>query len=71
MEVPRILERDYISEVLQSFESPKAMDKPNSSSPLTSSICAPGISLMDDEFHNSSTILSTLTVSIFVLGFSV
>ncbi len=40
-------------------------------SPLSSSIIAPGISEVDDEFHNSSAILSTLAVSRFVLGFAV
>ncbi|KAL4809515.1 MFS general substrate transporter [Aspergillus unguis] len=40
-------------------------------SPLASSISAPGISLMDADFHVTSTILSSLAVSIFVLGFAV
>lgn len=40
-------------------------------SPLSSSVPAPGISIMDKEFHNTSQILSTLTISIFVLGFAV
>jgi len=41
------------------------------SSPLSSSIIAPGISFMNKEFHNTSEILTTFTVSIFVLGFAV
>jgi hypothetical protein len=32
---------------------------------------APGISIMDAEFHNSSAVLSSFAVSVFVLGFSV
>ncbi|QKX55433.1 uncharacterized protein TRUGW13939_02526 [Talaromyces rugulosus] len=40
-------------------------------SPLASSMNAPGISIMDAEFHNSSTVLSSFAVSVFVLGFSV
>jgi multidrug resistance protein len=32
---------------------------------------APGVSFMDAEFHNTSTILSSFSVSIFVLGFVV
>lgn len=40
-------------------------------SPLTSSITAPGIPLMDIEFHNTSTILDSFAVSVFVLGFAV
>jgi uncharacterized membrane protein YciS (DUF1049 family) len=38
---------------------------------LCSSVIAPGISFMNAEFHNTSSILSTLTVSIFILGFAV
>ncbi|OCL04627.1 MFS general substrate transporter [Glonium stellatum] len=38
-------------------------------SPLASSMFAPGVSFMDAEFHNTSTILSSFSVSIFVLGF--
>ncbi|TVY90092.1 MFS transporter [Lachnellula willkommii] len=38
-------------------------------SPLASSMFAPGVSFMDETFHNTSTILSSLTVSIFVLGY--
>lgn len=38
-------------------------------SPLASSMFAPGVSFMDATFHNTSTILSSLTVSIFVLGY--
>ncbi|PKX91396.1 MFS transporter [Aspergillus novofumigatus IBT 16806] len=40
-------------------------------SPLASSINAPGVPLMNQEFHNTPSILSSLVVSIFVLGFSV
>ncbi|KAJ5671163.1 MFS general substrate transporter [Penicillium longicatenatum] len=40
-------------------------------SPLASSIPAPGIELMDEQFGVTSTILSALAVSIFVLGFAV
>ncbi|PQE10896.1 MFS multidrug transporter protein [Rutstroemia sp. NJR-2017a WRK4] len=39
--------------------------------PLSSSIVAPGITLMNAEFKNTSSILSTFVVSIFVLGFAV
>ena len=38
-------------------------------SPLASSMFAPGVSFMDATFHNTSLILSSLTVSIFVLGY--
>ncbi|KAH6716781.1 major facilitator superfamily domain-containing protein [Leptodontidium sp. 2 PMI_412] len=40
-------------------------------SPLASSMFAPGVSFMSKEFHNDSLILSSLTVSIFVLGYVV
>jgi multidrug resistance protein len=40
-------------------------------SPLASSMFAPAVSFMDEEFHNSSVLLSSLTVSIFVLGYVV
>jgi hypothetical protein len=40
-------------------------------SPLSSSIIADGISEVDEEFHNASTVLSTHTVSLFLLGFAV
>ncbi|KAL3442846.1 MFS general substrate transporter [Aspergillus insuetus] len=40
-------------------------------SPLASSINAPGVPLMNQEFYNTSSILSSLVVSIFVLGFAV
>ncbi|PBP24130.1 MFS multidrug transporter-like protein [Diplocarpon rosae] len=40
-------------------------------SPLASSMFAPGVSFMNEEFHNTSLILSSLTVSIFVLGYVV
>ncbi|KAL3468913.1 major facilitator superfamily domain-containing protein [Aspergillus californicus] len=39
-------------------------------SPLASSIPAPGIPLMDGDFHVTSQILNSFTVSIFVLGFA-
>lgn len=38
-------------------------------SPLASSMFAPAVSFMSKEFHNTSLILSSLTVSIFVLGY--
>ena len=38
--------------------------------PLTSTIFASGIQFVDQQFHNTSEILSTLAVSIFVLGFA-
>ncbi|KAJ9292879.1 hypothetical protein DTO271G3_8326 [Paecilomyces variotii] len=40
-------------------------------SPLASSIPAPGIEYADETFHVTSTILSALAISIFVLGFSI
>ncbi|KAL3479574.1 MFS general substrate transporter [Aspergillus californicus] len=40
-------------------------------SPLTSSISAPGVQFVDDEFHVTSGLLSSFSVSIFVLGFAV
>ncbi|KAJ5652797.1 hypothetical protein N7507_010223 [Penicillium longicatenatum] len=40
-------------------------------SPLASSIPAPGTSLMDADFGVTSTILSSFSVSVFVLGFAV
>ncbi|KAF5874111.1 putative mfs multidrug transporter protein [Botrytis fragariae] len=40
-------------------------------SPLASSMFAPGVTFADKEFHNSSLILSSFTVSIFVLGYVV
>jgi multidrug resistance protein len=38
-------------------------------SPLASSMFAPAVSFMDKDFNNTSLILSSLTVSIFVLGY--
>ncbi|PQE28963.1 major facilitator superfamily transporter protein [Rutstroemia sp. NJR-2017a BBW] len=38
-------------------------------SPLASSMFAPGVTFADEEFGNESLILSSLTVSIFVLGY--
>lgn len=40
-------------------------------SPLASSMFAPGVSFMNKDFDNTSLILSSLTVSIFVLGYVV
>ncbi|OBT45420.1 hypothetical protein VE00_04573 [Pseudogymnoascus sp. WSF 3629] len=40
-------------------------------SPLASSMFAPGVSFMNKEFHNTSTILSAFCVSVFVLGYAV
>ena len=40
-------------------------------SPLASSMFAPGVSFMDEDFHNTSTLLSAMSVSIFVLGYAV
>ncbi|KAH8804848.1 major facilitator superfamily domain-containing protein [Xylogone sp. PMI_703] len=40
-------------------------------SPLASSMFAPAIPFMNEEFHNTSDILSSLCVSIFVLGYAV
>lgn len=38
-------------------------------SPFASSMFAPAVSYMNEEFHNTSAILSTLTVTIYVLGY--
>ncbi|KAF2637006.1 MFS general substrate transporter [Massarina eburnea CBS 473.64] len=40
-------------------------------SPLTSSIFAPAVPFVDEEFHNTSAILGSLSVSIFILGFAI
>lgn len=40
-------------------------------SPLASSMFAPGVTFADKEFHNTSGLLSSFTVSIFVLGYVV
>ncbi|ESZ92119.1 hypothetical protein SBOR_7498 [Sclerotinia borealis F-4128] len=40
------------------------------STPLASTMFAPGVPLVMDEFHSTNTILQTLVVSIFVLGFA-
>ncbi|CZR50361.1 related to synaptic vesicle transporter SVOP and related transporters (major facilitator superfamily) [Phialocephala subalpina] len=40
-------------------------------SPLCSSIVAPAVTFIDMEFHNTSSILSSLVVTIFVFGFAV
>ena len=37
-------------------------------SPLASSIFAPGVGFMDKDFHNTSSLLSSFVVSVFVLG---
>lgn len=39
--------------------------------PLASSMFAPGVSFMDEDFGNTSEILSSFSVSVFVLGFAV
>ncbi|EPE09936.1 major facilitator superfamily transporter multidrug resistance [Ophiostoma piceae UAMH 11346] len=39
--------------------------------PFASSILAPGITMMDDEFHNDSLTLGSLAVSIYLLGYAV
>lgn len=39
-------------------------------SPLASSMFAPGVSFMDEDFHNTSVILSAFTVSIYLLGYT-
>lgn len=39
--------------------------------PLTSSIFAPAVDFMNADFHNTSLLLGTFAVSVFVLGFSV
>ncbi|KAL0640682.1 hypothetical protein Q9L58_000353 [Maublancomyces gigas] len=40
-------------------------------SPLASSMFAPGVSFMNEEFDNHSTTISAFTVSVFVLGYSI
>ncbi|KAH8592962.1 major facilitator superfamily domain-containing protein [Bisporella sp. PMI_857] len=40
-------------------------------SPLASSMFAPAVSFMNETFDNTSTILSSLSVSIFILGYAV
>jgi multidrug resistance protein len=40
-------------------------------SPLASSMFAPAVSFADETFHNTSEILSTLSVTIFLLGYTV
>ena len=37
--------------------------------PLASSMFAPGIGLLDQQFHNQSDILSALVLSVYLLGF--
>lgn len=37
-------------------------------SPLASSIFSPGLSYMEEEFHKSDNLLSSFTVSVFILG---
>lgn len=39
-------------------------------SPLASSIFAPGIPFVDAEFHNTSQILGSFAVSVYILGFA-
>lgn len=38
-------------------------------SPLASSMFAPAVSFMNKDFGNTSTILSALSVSVFILGY--
>lgn len=40
-------------------------------SPLASSMFAPGVGIMAEEFHNSIVLLDSFCVSVFVLGFGV
>jgi hypothetical protein len=40
-------------------------------SPLASSMFAPGVVFMDEDFHNTDTTISAFTVSIFVMGYAV
>ncbi|KIN00177.1 hypothetical protein OIDMADRAFT_104150 [Oidiodendron maius Zn] len=40
-------------------------------SPLASSMFAPGVIFMDEDFHNTNTTISAFTVSIFVMGYAV
>lgn len=37
--------------------------------PFASSILAPGISSLDDDFHNTNTLIGAMTVSIYLLGY--
>jgi hypothetical protein len=37
-------------------------------SPLSSTIFAPGATFMDKDFHNTNSLLSSFTVSVFILG---
>lgn len=39
--------------------------------PFASSILAPGIKALDDEFHNTDAIIATMTVSMYLLGYTV
>ena len=40
-------------------------------SPLTSSLPAPGVSLMDVDFHNTNSLSSSFVISVFVLGMAI
>jgi multidrug resistance protein len=40
-------------------------------SPLASSMFAPGVIFMDEDFHNTNSTISAFTVSIFVMGYAV
>ncbi|KAK0631124.1 major facilitator superfamily domain-containing protein [Bombardia bombarda] len=40
-------------------------------SPLASTILAPGIGSLNEEFHNENSILGTMTVSIYLLGYTI
>ncbi len=42
-----------------------------SCSPFASSVFAPAVSFMDEDFHNTSTTLSSFAVSVYVLGYAV
>lgn len=37
-------------------------------SPLSSTIFGPGATFMDKDFHNSNSLLSSLTISVYILG---
>lgn len=39
-------------------------------SPLASSMFAPGVSFMDETYHNTSTVLSAFVVSVYLLGYT-
>jgi hypothetical protein len=70
MDTPWVCQWHYILVVSRKY-NPLILVLPHLLSPLCSSVVAPGIPIMNEEFHNTSSVLSTLTVSIFVLGFVV